>query len=68
MATGRSKENWRHTSTMLAMIANVNRSRGRAFTPDDFDPHKRGHKQVATKEDISFMKELFTSKLGRSSK
>jgi len=41
MAEARSRAAWAHTSSLLAMLANVNRDpkRSRAFRPDDFDPH-----------------------------
>lgn len=40
MAEGRQKEAWGRTSTVLALIANVNRDpkKHRAFRPDDFNP------------------------------
>jgi len=42
MAEGRCKERWRHTSSMLALHANINRDskkRASPFTPDDFNPY-----------------------------
>ncbi len=41
MAEGQGREQWAHTSTVLAMIANVNRDpkKGRALKPDDFNPY-----------------------------
>ena len=41
MAEGRSRSTWSHTSTVLAMIANVNRDPKKSdpFRPSDFDPH-----------------------------
>lgn len=43
MAEARSRDRWAHTSSLLAMLANVNRDpkRCRAFRPEDFDPHER---------------------------
>ena len=40
MADGRVRQSWVHTSSVLAMIANVNRDpkKTRAFRPDDFNP------------------------------
>ncbi len=41
MAEARGRERWAHTSSVMALIANVNRDpkKGRAFRPADFDPH-----------------------------
>lgn len=42
MAEGRCKEAWIHTSTLLAMTANVNRDakkRRKAYVPAEFDPY-----------------------------
>jgi hypothetical protein len=62
MAQARSRDNWAHTSAVLAMLANCNRARGPAFAPADFDPHKQQAPRVADKEDLTFMKELFTGR------
>ena len=49
MAEGKSREVWEHTSAILAMIANVNRTKSasRKFTPLDFDPYAREKKRDA---------------------
>lgn len=42
MAEGRCEQAWAHTSSILAMIAEVNRDRkkrSRAFRPADFNPY-----------------------------
>jgi len=41
MAEGRDGAQWRHTSALMALIANVNRDpkKGKPFEPSDFDPH-----------------------------
>lgn len=44
MVEGRSRETWRHTSTLVWIVAEVNRSRkkrARPFTPEEFDPYER---------------------------
>ncbi len=43
MAESRSREEWLHTSSILALLANVNRDPKKtpAFKPSDFDPHKQ---------------------------
>ena len=37
---------WRHTSAVMALIANVNRDpkKGRPLAPADFDPHSNDEK------------------------
>jgi len=41
MAEARAKERWGHTSSLMALIANVNRDpkKHQAFRPDDFSPY-----------------------------
>lgn len=41
MAEGRSRSLWGHTSSVLCLLANVNRDpkKTRAYRPADFDPH-----------------------------
>ena len=52
MAEGRSREAWEHTSAILAMMANVNRSKStsRKFSPLDFDPYRREKKRDAQRQ------------------
>ena len=40
MAQARQEDNWNHTASVMALIANVNRDskRGRALKPADFHP------------------------------
>jgi len=65
MAEGRSTEMWNHTSSILALVANVNRDpkKGRAFTPADFNPFfektSRPDVIVVTKENVSYLKQAF---------
>ena len=42
MSDARGRDNWSHTSTLLAMIANVNRDPKKTspFKPSDFDPYR----------------------------
>jgi len=69
MAEGRAKENWQHTSALMALIANAHRDpkKGKAFEPDDFNPYSEktsGSRQVGmivvTKENVSLLKQAFT--------
>lgn len=42
MREGRSRDNWRHTSNLMALLANCHRDeekRGQPWHPEDFDPH-----------------------------
>jgi hypothetical protein len=41
MVEGRTQEDWNHTASVLAMVANVNRDpkKGRPLRPGDFHPH-----------------------------
>jgi hypothetical protein len=43
MAEGRCQESWGHTSSLLAMLANVHRDakKSKAFKPTDFNPYTR---------------------------
>ena len=66
MAEGRSREVWEHTSSILAMIANVNRGKksDRKFSPLDFDPYRAEKKREAKKQpvekvDIGVLKTVF---------
>jgi len=64
MAEARGRDAWAHTSTLLAMIANVNRDpkKGRAFKPADFDPHAQGGRSDVIEIDrgnVGLMREAF---------
>jgi len=56
---------WRHTSSVLAMIANVNRDpkKSNAFEPADFDPHhakgESGNAVKVTKENMAEFRDAF---------
>ncbi|MCG3178306.1 MAG: hypothetical protein BIFFINMI_00632 [Phycisphaerae bacterium] len=49
MAEARGRDNWAHTSSVLAMLANVNRDPKKtpAFQPADFDPYGPRHRKPA---------------------
>ena len=59
MAESRAEADWGRTSSLLALIANVNRPKGkRAYKPADFDPTNTQHDtQVYT--DLSQAKQFF---------
>ena len=66
MAEGRTKDNWQHTSSILALVANVNRDpkKTKAFKPSDFNPtlnqSSRPDVIVVDKENITLLRNLFT--------
>lgn len=66
MYHGRNKTQWQHTSSMLAIIANIMRDgkKGSAPGPDDFNPYVQAEKkkQKTTKHDISILKKVFVDK------
>jgi hypothetical protein len=39
MAEGRDRHDWRHTSELLAMLLNVNKTKGRWLRGADLDPY-----------------------------
>ena len=66
MAEARRKDAWDRTSTVLALVANVNRDpkKTRAFRPKDFNPYerRRGSGMPITKANISVLKKVFVKK------
>lgn len=66
MAEGRCKERWRHTSSILAMLVNVNKGKkGRAAKASDFDPYARRGKPAGAKPkkaNIGILKALFVDR------
>jgi hypothetical protein len=59
MAEARVKDEWRRTSTVLALIANCNRDprKTKAFRPVDFDPIREPQKAI--RADITVLKDVF---------
>jgi hypothetical protein len=69
MAEARGRDNWAHTSAILALIANVNRDpkKGRPFKPADFDPYaalarKGGRDEAIVVTDMAVLKDAFCRK------
>jgi len=64
MAEARGRDNWAHTSAILALIANVNRDpkKTRAYKPADFDPYtaKDRHDEAIEVRDLAVLKDAFT--------
>ena len=66
MAEARSRDNWSHTSAILAITANCHRDpkKFRPFTPADFDPHASADKKktrIRTR-DLGILKQIFVDK------
>jgi len=63
MAEARGRDNWAHTSAILALVANVNRDpkKTRAFKPADFDPYSAKDKRDGAIEvtDMAVLKDAF---------
>ena len=70
MAEARSRENWAHTSSVLAMLANVNRDpkKTKPFKPSDFDPYGNANKSakpvIRKGEDFDILKMVFIDAKG----
>jgi len=66
MAEARGRDNWAHTSAILALVANVNRDpkKTRPYKPSDFDPYSAKDKrdEVIEVTDMSVLKDAFTRK------
>ena len=53
MAQARSSAAWKHTSAVLALVANVFRGKGKPKArPSDFDPHAKASLPVADFKDL----------------
>jgi hypothetical protein len=70
MAEGRGLDDWAHTSSLMALIANVNRDpkKGRAYKPKDFDPYARlrpGSRKQASQGDLAILREMLESQKTR---
>jgi hypothetical protein len=63
MAEARGRDNWAHTSAVLALVANVNRDpkKTRPFKPADFDPYSAKGKRDEAIEvtDMAVLKDAF---------
>lgn len=68
MAEAVGRQRWMHTSTLMALIANVNRDpkKGRAFRPPDFDPYARtDRRRVADKNDMAMLRQALEARKGK---
>jgi len=69
MAEARGRDEWGRMSSLLALIANVNRDprRSRAFKPADFNPYearRSGAGIPLTKKNIRLLKRVFVDRKG----
>ena len=62
MADSRVKDNWNHTSSLLAMLFNINRDPKKqpAVSPENFNPYERkGECSKDTRLAFKCMKQIF---------
>jgi hypothetical protein len=60
MADGKSRDAWNHTSALMALLANLHRSKGsRAYKPADFHPGMRPRRESLPKASITLLKRVF---------
>jgi hypothetical protein len=64
MSESRSRDAWRHTAAVLALIANVNRDprKHRRFKPEDFNPHEQKPKTVIKGKGLRILRDIFVSR------
>ncbi|MEX2388775.1 MAG: hypothetical protein WD534_12930 [Phycisphaeraceae bacterium] len=68
MAEAHVKQQWAHTASLMALIANAHRNpkKGRAFKPGDFDPTRSLTPSPVwedlPKVDVSILKQVFVEK------
>ena len=66
MAEAKSRDNWTHTSAVLAMTANCHRDpkKTKAFKPADFDPYALAEKKrpVGRIKDLGILKTVFVDR------
>lgn len=61
MGEAKSQQAWAHTSSVLAMLANLHRDpkKTRTYKPDDFNPHVRKYSVTIQKVGIGLLKQVF---------
>jgi hypothetical protein len=65
MADARRRDEWQHTSAVLAMLANVHRNpkkKPQPFTPAEFNPLAGERKAVAPKTGVRTLKTIFVDR------
>jgi len=63
MAEAKSKDNWNHTSAILALIINVNRNPKKqgAVTPKEINPHEQKPKTILKGKGLRILKDVFVN-------
>jgi hypothetical protein len=63
MGEARSRQAWAHTSSVLALLANLHRDskKTRAYQPADFNPHASKPQVAIAKVEISVLKQVFVT-------
>jgi hypothetical protein len=66
MGEARSRQLWAHTSTLLAMLANVHRDphKTRAYKPAEFNPHVRRTEKLP-RVGVTALKQVFVDRVAR---
>ncbi len=61
LAEARARDNWAHTSTLLALLANCHRDpkKTRPFKPADFDPYTPKGEEAIRITDMGVLKGAF---------
>jgi hypothetical protein len=69
MAEARCRERWRHTSALMALLANIHRDpkRHKPYKPADFDPYeaKDLRRQAVGLSDVGKLKDAFIGRRTR---
>ncbi len=69
MAEAKGQDHWNHTSSLMALIANVNRDpkKSKVLKPTDFHPHVKGKakRDKPPKADITLLKTVFVDRHSR---
>jgi hypothetical protein len=65
MGEARSQMLWSHTSSVLAMLANIHRDakRSKIYHPSDFNPHAKKRFQPRTMVGIEALKHVFIDRM-----
>ena len=65
MGEARSQMLWSHTSSVLAMLANIHRDakRSKIYHPSDFNPHAKKRIQPRTIVGIEALKHVFIDRM-----
>ena len=65
MGEARSQMLWSHTSSVLAMLANIHRDakRSKIYHPSDFNPHAKKRIQPRTMVGVEALKHVFIDRM-----